>query len=99
VLVVAQFDHYDAKVSFAPHEVWRRLRNDCPGHPQRSLRRLLARHRYDDVKEVLNAWETFTAAKGTVLPPMFMPMLPGESDPPLHHDYRGLLPFGPVTTR
>lgn len=57
--------------------------------------------RYDDVRTVLSDWETFTASRGTVLPEMFIPMLPGSSDPPLHTDYRHLInrPFSPQSVR
>jgi cytochrome P450 len=46
---------------------------------------------FDDVREVLTDCETFTATEGVILPSQNMPMLPGESDPPLHTAYRKLL--------
>jgi cytochrome P450 len=86
-----QFDHHDAKVSYAPHDLWRRLRAECPVIHSDRYDGFWFVSRYDDVKTVLNDWQTFSAAQGVVLPPMFMPMLPGESDPPLQQDYRKLL--------
>ncbi|MGV0835090.1 cytochrome P450 [Mycolicibacterium thermoresistibile] len=92
-----QFDHHDAKISYAPHDVWRRLRNECPVIHSDRYDGFWFVSRYDDVKTVLSDWNTFTATKGTVLPEMFIPMLPGSSDPPLQKRYRTLinLPLAP----
>lgn len=86
-----QFDHYDPKISYAPHDMWRRLRQECPVIHSDRYDGFYFATKYDDVKTVLSDWTTFSAAKGTVLPDMFIPMLPGSSDPPLHKDYRSLI--------
>ena len=50
--------------------------------------------RYDEVREVLTDWQTFTSAKGTVFSDEMSAMLgetPLTTDPPLHDTLRGVL--------
>jgi cytochrome P450 len=86
-----QYDHHSSRVSAAPHDLWRRLREQCPViHSDRYGGFWLVTG-YDDVKTVLSDTATFTATEGINLPRMNIPSLPGESDPPVHTHYRSLL--------
>lgn len=96
-----QYDHRDPKVAYAPHHLWRRLRNECPVIRSDHYGGFWFVTRYDDVRTVLSDCETYTAAQGVILPSQNMPMLPGESDPPLHTSYRNLVnpPLAPQVVR
>lgn len=86
-----QYDHRDSRIVVAPHDLWRRLRSQCPVIHSERYGGFWFVSRYDDVKTVLNDCETFTTTKGVNIPRQNMALLPGEVDPPLHREYRRIL--------
>jgi len=86
-----QYDHRDSRIVVAPHDLWRRLRSQCPVVHSDRYGGFWFVSRYDDVKTVLTDCETFTTTKGVNIPRQNMALLPGEVDPPLHREYRRIL--------
>jgi len=85
------YDHRSSKVTVAPWDLWKRLRDQCPAIHSDRYGGFWFVSRHEDVNRVLVDWETFTAAEGTNLPRQAMLMLPLECDPPLHRQYRSIL--------
>ncbi len=96
-----QYDHRDPKVAYAPHDLWKRLRDQCPVIHSDHYGGFWFVTRYDDVRTVLVDTETFVASQGVILPSQGIPMLPGESDGALHTAYRVLVnpPLAPQVIR
>jgi cytochrome P450 len=96
-----QYDHRDSQVVVAPHDLWRRLRAQCPVIHSDRYGGFWFVSRYDDVKTVLNDCQTFTTTEGVNIPRQNMVMLPGEVDPPLHREYRRILdpPLAPQVVK
>ena len=85
------YDHRSSKVTVAPWDLWKRLRDQCPAIHSDHYGGFWFVSRHEDVNRVLVDWETFTAAEGTNIPRQAMLMLPLECDPPLHRQYRTIL--------
>ncbi|MGV0834372.1 cytochrome P450 [Mycolicibacterium thermoresistibile] len=96
-----QYDHRDSRIVVAPHDLWRRLREQCPAIHSDRYGGFWFVSRYDDVKTVLTDCETFTATEGINIPRQNMALLPGEVDPPIHREYRRILnpPLAPQVVK
>lgn len=86
-----QYDHRDSRIVVAPHDLWRRLRAQCPVIHSDRYGGFWFVSRYNDVRTVLNDCDTFTTTEGVNIPRQNMALLPGEVDPPLHREYRRIL--------
>lgn len=97
----ATFDHNAAEFRKDPAAVYKELRAAGVGHSEHYGGFWMV-PTYDVVQTVSHDTETFTPAHGTMLPPVVeRPLLPMESDPPLHTEYRRLLVkrFSPKAVR
>ncbi len=96
------YDPYDAEIDAAPHEVWRRLRNEAPLYYSEEYD-FYALSRFADVMAASLDWQTYSSARGTVLElidtaPPTADNDPGDDfgmmifmDPPSHHELRRLV--------
>jgi cytochrome P450 len=60
------YDPYDAAIDAAPHDVWRRLRDDAPLYYNEQYD-FYALSRFADVLQASLDWPTYSSARGTVL--------------------------------
>jgi len=85
------YDHRSSKVAVDPWDLWRTLRAECPVLFSDRYGGMWFVSRHEDVNRILVEWETFSAAQGTNIPDQGMPLLPIDSDPPLHRQYRSII--------
>jgi cytochrome P450 len=75
----------------------REMRERCPALRSEAHGGFVAVTRYDDITRIFRDWETFSSARGMLPVPPPNPefrLIPPETDPPLHREYRNLLnPF------
>ena len=62
----ALYDPYDEAIDVAPHEVWRRLRDEAPLYYNEQYD-FYALSRFADVLAASLDWPTYSSARGTVL--------------------------------
>ena len=85
------FDHNAATFRRDPAAVYKTLRDAGVGHSDH-YGGFWVVPTYDAVQTVSHATDTFSPAHGTMLPPVGdRPLLPMETDPPLHTEYRRML--------
>ena len=90
--VYARFDHNSSEFRADPIPYYQRLRDAGPIGKSEHYGGLWMISGYQEVLAVERDTDSFTSAQGTMFPPMSeRPMLPMESDPPLHGHYRKLL--------
>ena len=89
------FDHHSSKMAWSPHDVWSRLRNECPVAYSSTYGGFYVLSRYDDVKSAAVNSSLFTTAESSSIPKVPLPqLLPEDIDGPLHRQYRSLInPF------
>jgi cytochrome P450 len=85
------YDHRSSKVTVQPFDLWKKMRVECPAIHSDQYGGFWFVTRHEDVNRVLVDWETFTTTNGTNIPRQAMVMLPLETDPPLHRQYRAIL--------
>ncbi len=87
-----EFDPYSYEIHEDPYPVYRRLRDEAPAYfnPRRSF---WALSRYDDVRNALNDWRTYTSTQGITIEPLRKGIEPHiiEMDPPRHTQLRALV--------
>ena len=89
--VHTDFDHNSRDFRADPIPVYKRLRAAGVGRSTHYGGMWVA-SKYEDVQTVSYDVENFSPAHGTMIPPMGdRPLLPMESDPPLHTQYRKIL--------
>jgi len=93
-----EFDHWSSKMAFSPHDIWTRLRNECPVARTGKHGGFYVISRYDDVFAAALQPEVFSSdgdGLGVAIPPQELrPLYPIDLDPPEHTKYRQLLnPF------
>lgn len=87
----SEFDHNAASFRKDPAAIYRELREAGVGYSEH-YGGFWAVPTYAAVKAVSHDTDTFSPAHGTMLPPVGeRPLLPMETDPPLHTEYRRLL--------
>jgi cytochrome P450 len=72
-------------------ETLAQMRDECPALRSDVRNGAVFVTRYDDVAATLRDWRTYTSTKGMVLVPFPNPdfkILPSETDPPLHQQFR-----------
>ena len=85
------FDHNSAEFRLDPPADYKQLRSAGVGKSEHYGGVWLV-PTYKDVQTVAHDLETYSPAHGTMFPPMTeRPLLPMESDPPLHTEYRRIL--------
>jgi cytochrome P450 len=96
------YDPYDAAIDAAPHDVWRRLRDEAPLYYNEQYD-FYALSRFADVLAASLDWQTYSSARGTVLEIMDTtpPADPSDlgdgfgmmifMDPPRHDELRRLV--------
>jgi cytochrome P450 len=88
------FDHNTERFVEDPFSIYQMLRDECPVAHSDRHDEFWVLTRYEDVRKALLDWKTFTSSiPGTVAIPHTRstgetPMLPLESDPPQHTQYR-----------
>ncbi len=89
----AAFDHNDHEMRARCAEAYGELREQCPVFHSEAWGGFWVASRYEDVYEVGRDVERFVSAPGVMLPPVGhgRPLLPMESDPREHPEYRRLL--------
>lgn len=89
------FDHWSAKMTYSPWDVWSQLRNDCPVAHTESHEGYYILSRYEDVYAAALNVELFSSdggGNGVSIPPQEVrPLYPVDLDPPAHSGYRTLL--------
>ena len=93
--VEVYYDPFDFEVDADPYPLWRRMRDEAPLYHNERYD-FFALSRFDDVREALKDWRTYSSAKGTVLEIIKsgMEVPPGMiifEDPPAHDYHRGLV--------
>ena len=90
------YDQYDRGIRVDPYPTWRRMRDEAPLYYNEKYD-FYAVTRFDDVKEVLVNWESYTSKFGTVLEMIdagienLPNLIPINYDPPKHTEYRAVL--------
>jgi cytochrome P450 len=89
------YDPFDFEIDSDPYPIWRRLREEAPLYHNERYD-FFALSRFDDVKQALLDWRTYSSARGTLIelikndfevPPGFIIF----EDPVEHDVHRGLL--------
>jgi cytochrome P450 len=90
--LLTSFDQFDPEHVVRMHEVMGLAREQCPVMHTDAAPGYYIVTRYDDVKEVLTDWETYSSRHGMSVHSMdALPALPAAADPPQHKQYRALL--------
>ncbi|CAJ1500554.1 cytochrome P450 [[Mycobacterium] burgundiense] len=90
------FNHTIPGFSQRALDVYRTMREHCPITRSDQLGGFWVVSNYDATVEILSQPDVFVSAEAAVIPALPFPCrgIPNASDPPLHHDYRGvLMPF------
>jgi len=82
---------FASKFSQAPHDIWTRLRNECPVAHSDELGGFHLLSRYDDVWAATLDTETYSSAQGTTVPKHPVRMPPEDTDDPEHRLYRKIM--------
>lgn len=89
--ICKHFDHHDEGMADDPYPLYRELRESCPIAHSDQYGGFWILSRYEDVYAAAHDVETFISGEGITIPRMGAGeavMIPVESDPPLHGDYR-----------
>ena len=97
----ARLNPFASKLSQAPHDIWTRLRNECPVAPSNELGGFQLLSRYEDVWAATLDTETYSSAEGTTVPKHPVRMPPEDTDEPEHRLYRKIMDplFTPKTVK
>jgi cytochrome P450 len=87
------FDHTDPAYARNPYDRFSELREKCPVAHSPKFGGFWVLSRYEDIVRVSRDTNTFSNAPGISWPPIgsLLPLVPIESDPPLHSAYRRVL--------
>ncbi len=84
------YDPYDDVIDAAPHDVWRRLRDEAPLYYNEQYD-FYALSRFADVMAASVDWQTYSSARGTVLE--MIDTTPPDPTPPTTNDGYGMMIF------
>jgi cytochrome P450 len=85
------FDHFAQQYVVDPYAFWARLREEEPVARSDHHGGFHVISRYADITKAARDYATFSSAEGTGTPPIPMRLLPIDTDPPLHREYRRIL--------
>lgn len=88
-----EFDHADPRISDTLFEWGARLQQESPIAYSEAHGGFWIASRYEDIAAITKDTDTFICSKGITLPPIQspVPVIPLESDEPLHTQYRAVL--------
>jgi cytochrome P450 len=89
--LAADYDHFAHRYVIDPYDFWARLRREEPVSRSDHHGGFWVVSRYADIMQAAGDTATFTSAEGTGTPPIPMRLLPIDTDPPLHRQYRRII--------
>jgi cytochrome P450 len=85
------YDHFAQQYVVDPYGFWAALRGEQPVARSECHGGFWVVSRYADIIAAARDTDTFSSAEGTGTPPIPMRLLPIDTDPPLHREYRRII--------
>jgi cytochrome P450 len=89
--LASDFDHFAPEYVVDPYAFWAKLREQEPVSKSEHHGGFHVISRYGDITTAARDYATFSSAEGTGTPPIPMRLLPIDTDPPLHREYRRII--------
>ena len=89
--VAKGYDHFAPEFILDPYGFWAALRREAPVTRSDNHGGFWIVSRYADINEAACDPATYSSADGTGTPPIPMRLLPIDTDPPLHREYRRII--------
>jgi cytochrome P450 len=85
------YDHFAPEFILDPSSFWAALRNEAPVTRSDNHGGFWIVSRYADINAAACDPATYSSAEGTGTPPIPLKLLPIDTDPPLHREYRRII--------
>ncbi|MGH9034722.1 MAG: cytochrome P450 [Acidimicrobiia bacterium] len=89
--LAGDYDHFAPEYIIEPYDFWALLRKQEPVSRSEQHGGFWVVSRYADIIQAAGDTATFTSTEGTGTPPIPMRLLPIDTDPPLHRQYRRII--------